>query len=198
MSDEPTPGHPKVFAIVLAAGLASRFGDTKQLALVDGEPLVHRAARVAREACGEQSVLVVGHDADRVVDAAADQCQFLTVNDHYRDGLGTSIALAARAMTGIADALLLTLADQPKVTAAHLRELVDTWSGADDEIVATAYDNTRGVPALFPSTSFTALSKLHGDTGARQLLNDAAYVQKSVAFEDAGIDIDRPEDIPAS
>ena len=198
MPDDATLQRPRVFAIVLAAGHASRFGATKQLALVDGETLVHRAVRAAREACGDQSILVAGHDAERVIEAAAGQCQFLLVNDRYADGLGTSVALAARSLTGIADALLLTLADQPKVTSAHLRDLIAAWSGADDEIVATAFGEVRGAPALLPASSIGALTNLEGDKGARDLLNDATYVQNSVVFEDAGIDIDRPRDLRES
>ena len=138
---------PRVFAVVLAAGESRRFGDTKQLATIDGEALVERAARRAAKACGNSSVLVTGHDADRVIAAARDHCRFLLVNESYAQGMGTSVALAASALSPVADALLIVLADQPLVPTKHLVALVDAWSGDDDEIVASSFD---GAPAFTP------------------------------------------------
>jgi CTP:molybdopterin cytidylyltransferase MocA len=181
--------------VVLAAGRSSRFGSTKQLAQFDGEALVARAARAARQACGEFSALVVGHDAQRVIDAAGPGCEFLLVNDRYEQGLGSSISQAARTLAPAADALLVTLADQPHVDASHLSALIDAWSGDLDEIVATRYSGTRGVPALFPAATFSALASLYGDRGAQRLLSDGNYAQKSVELQAASIDIDRPEDL---
>ena len=47
-----------VFAVVLAAGSSSRFGSTKQLAEINGTPLVQQALNLAIEVCGDKTVLV--------------------------------------------------------------------------------------------------------------------------------------------
>ena len=148
-----------VFAVVLAAGTASRFGRTKQLEVLEGKTLVGRAMSVARSVCGIRSVLVVGHDSGPVVDAAG-ELGYVVVNDHYEDGIGGSIAAAVRAVSHVADAILLTLADQPLVTAAHLESLIEAWSGDDDEIVATSFADALGPPVLFPPGAFGTLSKI--------------------------------------
>ncbi len=196
-----TPGDihlsrpPRIFAVVLAAGESRRFGDTKQLATVDGEPLVERSARRAARACGERSVLVAGHEAPKVIAAANDYCRFLLVNDRYADGMGTSIALAARALSSVADALLIVLADQPLVTAEHLASLTEAWSGDDDEIVASRFDGLSGPPLLLPRGTFADLRSLEGDQGARVLLRDDRFRLKSIDFEAAAVDVDTPEDL---
>ena len=192
----PTPDtSPSIFAVVLAAGKASRFGSSKQLSYIDGETLVHRAARIARETCGRNSVLVAGHDATEVIGAAQRGCEFLLVNEKFESGIGSSIALAARALGRIADAILLLLADQVLITPAHLQDSIAAWSGAPDEIVASRYGETTGPPILLPAGCFEELALLSGDTGARKLLTDPRFKVIEIEFEDAGVDIDTPADL---
>ena len=185
----------RVFAAVLAAGGSQRFGRSKMLEPLQGETLVHRAADLARAVCGDRSILVVGHEGNAVTDAAGGAPQFVIVNEHYEDGIGGSIALSAKAVAHVADALLLILADQPLVTAEHLRTLISHWDGADDVIVATAFSETTGPPVLFPRAAFHALGQLTGDHGAKRLLQGADFDLKTVPFADAAIDIDTPADL---
>ncbi len=183
-----------VFAIVLAAGTASRFGRTKQLEVLEGKTMVGRAMSIARDVCGIRTVLLAGHDLGRITDVAG-ELGYVVVNDNYADGIGGSIATAVRSIAHAADAILLTLADQPLITAAHLEALLDEWSGTEDEIVATSFADAVGPPVLFPRAAFDTLSNLSGDVGARSLLGEDAFEVKTVAFADAGIDIDTPEDL---
>ncbi|HSM31730.1 MAG TPA: nucleotidyltransferase family protein [Woeseiaceae bacterium] len=186
---------PAAFAVVLAAGGSQRFGRSKLLEPVQGEPLVRRAANLAREVCGDCSLLVTGHERAAVTAAAGDAVRFMIVNDRYEDGIGVSIALAAKAVSHAADALLLLFADQPLVTPRHLRALLAAWDGSDREIVATAFSGILGPPVLFPRGAFTALGRLSGDTGAKSVLQDSRFDVRTVAFEDAAIDIDTPADL---
>jgi CTP:molybdopterin cytidylyltransferase MocA len=57
--------------------------------------------------------------------------------------------------------------------------------------MASAYAGRKGVPAYFPAESFTALSELRGDVGARELLREAAAIED----ESLALDIDTEEDI---
>ena len=186
---------PTVFAAVLAAGESRRFGRSKMLESVQRETLVRRAANLAREVCGDCSILVAGHESAAVTSAAGDAPQFVIVNDHYEEGIGGSIALAAKAVSHVADALLLLLADQPLVTAHHLQALVSAWDGADGVIVATAFSATMGPPVLFPHSTFDALGELTGDQGAKSLLQSSRFDVRTIPFEDAAIDIDTPADL---
>ena len=191
MTDQPR----KIFATILAAGGASRFGSTKQAAKLDGIPLVRKVIETAADICGGRVVTVIGHDPETVLGAVAAAPGFIVVNENHQDGLGTSIAVAARTCRRYAEAILLLLADQPLVTAEHLQTLIDNWSGADNEIVATAFADTLGPPVLFPSCSFSALASLTGDQGARTLLRDSAFSLKTVRFEAAAVDVDTPADL---
>jgi len=183
-----------VIAVVLAAGAASRFGTTKQLARIDDKTLVQHSVELAREVCGDNTILVTGYDSAAVA-AAGMAARFLLVNDRYADGIGSSISAAARATSHAADAILILLADQPLITADHLRALRQNWSGADDEIVATSFADTEGPPVLFPRATFESLTVLSGDKGARSVLHDARFKLKTVEFQEAAVDIDTPEQL---
>jgi molybdenum cofactor cytidylyltransferase len=184
-----------VFAVVLAAGSAKRFGTTKQLEPFGGKPLVRRAADLACEMCGDHTVLVVGHDWRAVTAAARDESGYLVHNERHADGFGTSISLAVRCVAHAASAILLLLADQPLITPQHLASLCDAWSGADDEIIATAFAGTSGPPVLFPRATFAELARLEGDQGARHLLRDNRYRTRTVIFEPAATDVDTQDDL---
>lgn len=192
----PSPSR-SVFAVILAAGTSSRFGSTKQVAKVGGIPMVQRAVQIAEALCGDCVITVVGHDASCVLQCLQANSGFIVVNDAYKSGLGSSIAAAARACPAKADALLLLLADQALVTETHLKTLFRRWSGAADEIVATAYAGTEGPPVLLPSATFEELRELSGDTGARALFRDPRFRVEKVPFEDAAVDIDTPADLDA-
>ncbi len=187
--------NSKIFAAVLAAGSATRFGSTKQLATLDGVPLVQRVTNVATAVCANNVVLVLGHDWQAVRDACSPIQGFVVVNDRYADGLGSSIASATRAVQHAAHAIVVLLADQALISAEHVQALCDAWSGADDEIVATAYADTLGVPALFPRGCFAELAGLRGDSGGRHLLSDERFRLKEVVFEPAAVDVDTPDDL---
>ena len=179
----------------MAAGYASRFGATKQLAVFDGVPLVQHAIAAARQVFGGKLLTVLGHDSAAVAGALGPDAGFAVVNDDYARGLGGSIARAANALAGDADAIVVLLADQPMITARHLAALKDAWSGAADEIVATAFADTCGPPVLFPRDCFDELAALQGDSGGRHLLENDRFAVKRIIFEGAAVDIDNPADL---
>ncbi len=185
----------RYFAVVLAAGRSQRFGANKQLQVLNGQPLVRHAAALARAVCGKNTLLIVGHEWRRVVAAADQQCQFVAINEDYGDGIGTSIAVAAKSLAHTADCMLILLADQPLISEDHLNALLSAWSGDDQEIVATAFAGTQGPPVLMPRAAFSELAMLEGDTGARKLLENPDFQLTTVWFDPAAIDIDSPDDL---
>lgn len=185
----------QVYAVVLAAGGATRFGGTKQLAETHGRPMVSRATEVATEVCGEHTIVVVGHESAAVAGACEGLPGFIVVNEDFTDGIGTSIAKAVNSIRHLADAVLITLADQPLVTKEHLEALIDSWSGASEEIIATAFSTTNGPPVLFASGCFEDLAGFRGDNGGRHLFSDSRFRLETIDFEPASVDIDTPEDL---
>jgi molybdenum cofactor cytidylyltransferase len=184
-----------IFAIVLAAGAATRYGRTKQLEQFAGLSLAANAVRKAESVCGARSVLVTGNDWQEVAESCAPLAGFFVVNNDYKEGLASSIACGVRSVAESADAILLMLADLPLVPAAHLTLLVDAWTESPRSIIASAFADTLAPPVVFPRADFDALLQLSGDRGARPIIDANKERVQTITCEEAAFDIDRPEDL---
>jgi CTP:molybdopterin cytidylyltransferase MocA len=163
-----------VHVIVLAAGFSRRRGSPKQFVIIDGETLIHRAARIASEV-GDVIVVTTPPFAD--LDFP------VVINEAAEEGIASSIRAGVAACD---DDVLITLCDQPHVTADHLRALVN----ASAPIAATAYSGTIGVPAYFAREFRDELMTLRGDQGAKRIIEAHRDVVKAIAFEAAAVDVD--------
>jgi molybdenum cofactor cytidylyltransferase len=90
-------------------------------------------------------------------------------------------------------AALILLADQPLVTAEHLRQLRALLS-PDCSAVAAEYSGSPGVPAIFQRSAFPALLTLSPESGAKQLLRTLGDRVRRLPMPEAAADIDTPED----
>ena len=181
--------------VVLAAGSASRFGSAKQLATYAGQPLLLTAVQRAVALAGSAVTVVLGAHAAEIAPLLRRTPATLRVNRHWEEGLGNSLRLAARSLTGACEGLLVLLGDQPTVTADDLHRLVTAWQIAPERIAAAHYAGTTGVPAIFPRWTFAELSGLKGDQGARLLLHRHAERVERVPMPNAALDVDTPEDL---
>ena len=133
---------------ILAAGAARRFGEPKQLAVVSGKPLVRRVAAAAcRSACARVAVVSGAHDLTRALGGLPVE---RLDNRRWASGMASSIHVAVGwAETCALDALLIAVADQPRLDVAHLDRLIAASIGGR-VLAASAYADVLGVPALFP------------------------------------------------
>jgi molybdenum cofactor cytidylyltransferase len=120
----------------------------------------------------------------------------IVINHDWESGLASSLAVGLSAFLAddSCDAVLVTLADQPLVDEAALRRLITAF---DDEhrIVASAYDDTLGVPAVFGREHFGDLMRLTGDRGAGSWLRARQNEVTRVPLYSAAFDIDSPSDV---
>lgn len=181
----------RVALILLAAGRSRRFGaDDKLMAPYLGRPLGLHVV-VALEAvpfCDRIAVV-----SETQLDLAP--CGYRVVrNDDPAAGLGRSLRLGmAAAAAGKADAVMIALADMPRVTATHIYRLLDRAEGSA-AIVASSDGVDPRPPALFGSDHFAALLTSQGDIGARELVRRGHHVVTSPAEL---VDIDTPDQLAA-
>jgi molybdenum cofactor cytidylyltransferase len=183
-------------AILLAAGAATRMGRSKQLLSYRGESLVRHAAREALAAGFSPILVVVGARQEAVCRELAGLAVEIVENPQWASGMGSSIAAGMRHLPEC-EAVALLLADQPLVTAVHLRALGKLFTEGDAPVAAARYCGTLGVPAIFARALFPALAALEGHAGARSILQDPAYNALALDLPEAAIDIDTPEDYAA-
>jgi molybdenum cofactor cytidylyltransferase len=189
-----TAGMDRLTGILLAAGSSQRFGADKQSTLIGGFPMLTRAARLLLDAGFVMPIVVLGPRAAEHRPLLAGLPLRIVENPAAASGMASSV-LTALDVAGDSDAVVITVCDQPAVTAAHLKALVAAWRSTGSSIVASSYAGTGGVPALFATTHFPELRQLHGDRGAGPLLGRHAESVHLIPLPGGEIDIDTPADL---
>jgi CTP:molybdopterin cytidylyltransferase MocA len=87
--------------------------------------------------------------------------------------------------------LMLTLADQPALSTAHLQALAGRLL-REDQIIAAEYNGTLGTPALFGRSFFPQLRALADGEGAQRILRANTAAVTAVALPELGLDLDTP------
>ena len=86
------------------------------------------------------------------------------------------------------------LCDQPLITTENINELAAKFAATQNSIIASRYNGVSGVPALFSSEMFDALSQIEGDKGARDLIRERMASIETIEMKEAAVDIDTPGD----
>jgi len=186
----------KVAAILLAAGASTRMGRTKQLLRHGDETLVRWAARTALGSVCTPVLVVLGARSELIRPELDDLPVHLLENRQWAEGMGSSIRCGVRGALALEpdlDATLLLLADQPRVTAQTINRLVERAERTAKPIIASAYSDTLGVPALFTRDTFKELSSLSSEWGAKRLMTGVGDRVEAVPAPEAAWDIDTPE-----
>lgn len=189
-----TAGMDRVAGILLAAGVSRRFGADKQSTLVGGVPMLTRAARLLLDAGFVTPIVVLGPRAAEHRHLLNGLPLRIVENPAAASGMASSL-IAATDAAGDCEAVVITVCDQPAVTAAHLRALVAAWRSTGSSILASSYAGTQGVPALFAATHFPELRQLQGDRGAGPLLGCHAESVHLIPLPGGELDIDTPADL---
>jgi len=205
--------HEPVAGIVLAAGESRRMGQPKQLLDYHGQPFVRAAAATALAAGLSPVIVVTGANAEAVEAAVRDLPARIIRNRDWPKGQGSSIRAGLADLTqpppslrdtspksfgyggGREGAAIFLLADQPQVTTAVLRALVERHSQDLAPVVAPLVRGQRANPVLFDRLTFPALLKLSGDLGGRALFSQYPPAYLPWHDESLLVDADRPEDL---
>ena len=184
-----------ISGVVLAAGEGRRFGGTKQVALVDGVPLVLHAVDALRSAGVDEVVVVTGHDAE-AVEAVLPPDVRAVRNPAYREGQSSSLGAALHALAEGSEAAVIVMADQPGVRAQDVRALIEGFRRTRQAIIRLRYEDGPG-PALLSREIYAEAGHLHGDTGARVLMaSHPEWVHEVRVDGPAPRDVDEPGDLP--
>jgi CTP:molybdopterin cytidylyltransferase MocA len=182
--------------VLLAAGRSRRFGRDKRLLPFRGSTLLETVAAALAAATAPR--LVVLGPGDEAIAAALAALGFRAViNPAPETGLGTSLALAARALAtdaAVVDGIVVALADQPLADAALFAALVAAGRGGSGWAACDYGDGVRGVPARLPVAALERIARLSGDRGARQLLEEHRAEVAWLPFPGGTFDVDTEAD----
>lgn len=193
------PHSPSVAIVLLAAGESRRMGVQKQLLVVQGQPMVRRAAEVARQATAGPVIVVLGANAEKVREALVGLDVQCTINPDWAEGMGASLRHGVHYLAASAPACpaaLVLLADQPGIPARHLSALIECHGRFPGHIIASEHRGVTQPPALFPRAWFARLGSLTGDRGAKAILHDAGQEVQRMPLA-ALNDVDTPAEYDA-
>ncbi len=198
MSEADDAARPVVAGLLLAAGAGRRMGGPKALVQLDGEPLVRRGIRLLGEGGCVPVLVVVGASADRVRPLGTGAT--VVEADGWPTGMGASLraGLAAAEATP-ADAVVIALVDQPRVTAAAVQRLRAAHAHGAVAAVATYAGAARNPVLLGRAVWSDVAAAAVADEGARPWLR--AHPELVVHVDCTGTgrpdDADTPQELAA-
>jgi molybdenum cofactor cytidylyltransferase len=176
--------------LILAAGEGRRFGGTKQLAELDGRPLLEHV--LAAMAGISPRVVVLGHAADKIRRGVNLHGASVVVCEDWAEGQAASLRAGLAALAGC-DAVVVVLGDQPGITAEAVAAVAA--AAGDEDAVRAVYDGTPGHPVLLRRALLERAGELRGDTGFRDLLESASVREVEVGALADPADIDTREEL---
>lgn len=195
-SDPVLETQRTVGAVVLAAGMARRMGESKVLLPWTGgrtilEHIIHQLilARV-------DPIIVVTGNREADARAAAARAGAATAhNPDYATGeMLSSLKVGLRALPAQVAAALVVLGDQPRIQPRVVDQVVMAYAEGRGEIIAPSYQMRRGHPILIDRRYWAELLDLPEDGAPRDVINRHAVTHVNVETDSVLRDVDTPED----
>lgn len=182
--------------LLLAAGGSSRMGQPKQLLPWGNQTLIEHQIEILQDT-GNPINVVIGSNSDLVIPVIEKYPVNILVNTNWASGMGSSISLGINQIIQKfpnAKGVLITLLDQPFITTAFFKKMLDAYQPSSQQILVSHSDSGwTGVPVLFDSSYFNELTELRNDEGAKKIIKRH---EENLILVEAGElleDMDTPE-----
>ncbi|HEY9077145.1 MAG TPA: nucleotidyltransferase family protein [Anaerolineaceae bacterium] len=188
---------PTITAVVLAAGSSRRMGSPK-LTLPWGNSTVIGSVINTLVSTGiSQIIVVTGGYKNEVENALVGHPVTLVHNKDYLEGeMISSLKVGLHYVSEIAQAVLITLGDQPQIEPQVIHQILKVFSRENYPIIIPSYNHRRGHPWLLRNDYLAKVQKLGVSQSMRDFLSDQ---QQSIHYVDVNtnkvlMDLDTPED----
>ncbi len=191
----------------MAAGASTRLGRPKQLLPFRGTNLIVHTVLAGLESKCLPIVVVLGSNSALIAETISHFPIQIVKNDHWNLGMSSSIWAGMTKLLELdseLEAAVIATCDQPHVAGKTIDDLIALQETSGKPIVASAYSDTLGVPAIFNRAVFSELINLldvrvdvrAGTGGAKQLIKKYAKSNQvaSLDFAPGAIDIDTEAD----
>lgn len=183
--------------LILAAGAASRMNRAKMLMAFGSTSILGHIVEEVKATKPGHICLVTGYYHKEIVETIDTSGLFIVHNEHWREGMASSISKGIQEMIKKDPALssvMIVVSDQPHLNRTVLNEMFTAQAQTKKGIIAAEYGKISGTPVLFSKKYFNQLMELTGDTGAKSILQKHKTDLTTVEFSLGAIDIDTPED----
>jgi molybdenum cofactor cytidylyltransferase len=189
-----------IAGLVLAAGESTRMGRLKQLLPWDGRTLVEWQVEQLLGAGIDDVVVVVGHEAELVGEAAGRTAARIAVNEAYREGRASSVRAGAEALDVGSEAVIILSVDQPRPGWVS-RQLLQAWQAQRLLIVMPGYGGRRGHPIVVHGALIPELQSVtEAELGLRAMTQRHAEHTLTVPIDSSCVvfDLNTPGDYEAA
>lgn len=184
----------------LAAGFSRRFGRAKLLApMPDGRKLIEHSLQAYLELGLSPTVFLRADDQALIIQLEQYSLPTILLED-VSEGLSVSVRAAAENVQSKEHPFtLFALADMPYLRASALESFLGAIDWQENSIFApfSEEQGRLGNPAIFHRNYLAEFSNLHGDQGARPILNAHSDNLRKIDCLDIGFykDVDTKEDL---
>jgi molybdenum cofactor cytidylyltransferase len=200
---DPVGPHPRIAAVILAAGQSRRMGRPKSLLPLGPKPvLAHVIDAVLAAELISKIIVVTGHEPARLEPILAGYSDVERVqNEHHeRGGMLSSIQAGLAAVDGRADATFIVLGDQPLVRPTTLRTMISAYRARRPRVIVPSYAAQRGHPILLCARGLHQILALPADQTLQAYTKSQIEHTLELTVGDPGVvcDLDTPADYAAA
>lgn len=185
-----------VTALVPAAGLSGRMGRFKPLMEVGGMTAIERTVAAFRAAGIDDVVIVTGFRKELLSPLLDRLGVRNVVNEHFSDGMFSSIRAGFKALSPGVPAVFVLPADIPLVRPWTMRYLMERLLSAPGKIITPSFMGQSGHPPLIPADFVNEIVNWDGPDGLKGALARFEGRRLTVSVPDRNIlfDMDTMDD----
>ncbi len=192
-----------IVAVVVAAGLSSRFPGNKLLYEIRGKPIISITVSKILEAGVGRVVVVLGHQASKVFEALINNIQdptkliFVYNKDFAGGGMSSSVRTGIRVVPEHLH-IMVHPGDVPFLKANTIRKVAKLHLEESNLITVACYKGRGGHPIIFSPALRGELENIKEETfGLKEVVLRHRKEIRRVETGDPGVlrDVDYPEDV---
>ena len=189
-------GTSAIAAVILAAGQSSRMERFKPLLPLGSGRAIERVVQAFLSAGISDLIVVTGHHGDELQRALAPLKACCVENNHYRQGMFSSVRTGIRALPASCGAFFIHPADIPLVRPRTIRRLADAFQAHGPAVLYPVFDGRRGHPTLIHRDRIPGILSWEGSGGLRACLQDRETGSRELPVADEAVlmDMDTPAD----
>lgn len=187
----------KMVGILLAAGLSKRFGSNKLLFNIENQPLVRRTACCLLNAGLADLMVIVGHQADQVVEVLTNLPVRCLINQQYQLGRMSSVHVGWENLPDDAEGVLICPADLPLLEVMDVQKIISAYQRSHKSLIIPYFNQQRGHPIIISAEHRQAILNYLPRGGCRSFIADHPQLVQPLEMDSSNIitDLDEQQDI---
>ena len=184
----------KIGCVIMASGMARRFGSNKLLHDFHGEPMMVRILRSTAATTMPHRLVVTRHpEVESICQAENVPCLLHDLpkrSDTVRLGVEKLLETAQDL-----DGIMFAASDQPCLSAESIQNLCNAFESDSTNIYRLCWQDTIGNPVIFPRSTFEALLNLPEGKGGGAVIKAHPELVRTVSAQEEKelVDCDTPE-----